>query len=144
MFYLILLIVILSILVPSLAFSTFNSLALSSSPDNSTVLQQAQKALEANQNQSSSIIGIQATKDSSQAASKITRGSDSMSTYENSDYGISIKFPNNWKPSEVNLDTYVIVLFSAPGTNPASTDTPLRLPDESMPCDLSCKSQICE
>jgi hypothetical protein len=45
-----------------------------------------------------------------------------MSTYENSDYGISIKFPNNWKPSEVNLDTYVIVVFNAPEKNPNAAD----------------------
>jgi hypothetical protein len=114
MFRFIWLIVSLSIAIPSLAFSTFSSSALSSE-DNSTVLQQAQKALEANQNQPAST-------DSSQAASKVIRGTGSMASYENSDYGISIKFPNNWKPSEVNLDAYVIVVFNAPEKNPIAAD----------------------
>jgi hypothetical protein len=102
------LIVLLSIAISTLAFS-FSSSAYSLSQDNSTVLQQAQKALEANQNQASSTLT-----DSSQEASKITKGSGTMSTYENNDYGISIRFPNNWKPSEVNLPRQGIVLFYAP------------------------------
>ena len=104
------LIVLLSIAIPSLGFWIISS-SVFSSQDNNTVLQEAQKALEANQNQASSTPTLT---DSSQEASKITKGSGSMSTYDNSDYGISIKFPNNWKPTEVNLPQQGIVLFFAP------------------------------
>lgn len=45
-----------------------------------------------------------------------------MSTYENSDYGISIKFPNNWKPSEINLPQHGIVLFLAPALGTTSSE----------------------
>ena len=103
------LIVLMSIAIPSLGCSTFSSSAFSSSEDNNTVLQQAQKVFEANQDQESST-----DTDSSQEASKITTGSGGMSTYENSDYGIRINFPSNWKTSEVNLPQQGIVLFYAP------------------------------
>jgi hypothetical protein len=107
------LIVILSITIPT-AYSIFGIPAFSFQ-DNNTVLQQAQKALEANQKAPST--------GSSQEASKITKGSGGMSTYENSDYGMSIKFPSNWKPSEVNLPQQGIVLFLAPAFgSPMSED----------------------
>ena len=123
MFHSIWLIALLSIAIPSLAFSTVSSPAYSLSQDNNTVLQQAQKALEANQNQALSTVN-----DSSQVASKITKGSGSMSTYENSDYGISIKFPSNWKPSEVNLPQQGIVLFYAPAYGTPTSEDYLATP----------------
>ena len=53
--------------IPSLGCSTFSSLAFSSSQDNDTDLQQAQKVLEANQDQASS-----RGTDSSQETSELT------------------------------------------------------------------------
>ena len=67
MFRFIWLIVLMSIAIPSLGCSAFSSSAFSSSQDNNTVLQQDQKALEANQNQES----FSGT-DSSQEASEVT------------------------------------------------------------------------
>ena len=61
------LIVLMSIAIPSLGCSTFSSSAFSSSQDNNTDLQQAAKALEANQDQASST-----DTDSSQEASEVT------------------------------------------------------------------------
>ena len=57
----------MSIAIPSLGCSTFSSSAFSSSQDNNTVLQQAQEALETNQNQASST-----GTDSSQETSEVT------------------------------------------------------------------------
>ena len=123
MFRYIWLIVILSITILTLAFSTFSGVVVSQ--DNSTVLQQAQKALEANQNQASSTLS-----DSSQEASKITKGRGGMSTYENSDYGVSIKFPSNWKPSEINLPQQGIVSFYAPAVGTPLSDDYVADPAE--------------
>ena len=67
MFRLIWLILLMSIAIPSLGCSTFSSLAFSSSQDNDTDLQQAQKALEANQDQASSSGTV-----SSQETSEVT------------------------------------------------------------------------
>ena len=61
------LIVLMSIAIPPLGCSTFSSSAFSSSQDNDTVLQQAEKALEANQDQETST-----DSDSSQEASEVT------------------------------------------------------------------------
>ena len=61
------LIVLMSIAIPPLGCSTFSSSAFSSSQDNDTVLRQAEKALEANQNEPSST-----DTDSSQEAYEVT------------------------------------------------------------------------
>ena len=124
MLRLIWLIVLLSIAIPSLGFWIISSSVFSSQANN-TVLQQAQKALEANQNQASSSPTLT---DNSQEASKITKGSGGMSTYENSDYGISIKFPSNWKPSEVYLPQQGIVLFYAPAYGTPMSEDYLATP----------------
>ena len=118
------LIALLSIAISALAFSTFSSSAFSSSLDNNTVLQQAQKALETNQNQSflRDAPTSQSVTDNLQKSSKIIKSPGSMSTYENNDYGISIKFPSDWKPSEVNLGTHAVVLFLAPEKSITAAD----------------------
>ena len=53
-----------------------------------------------------------------------------MSTYENSDYGVSIKFPNSWKTYEVNLAPMVIARFDAPeaSENPTSYESYVYVP----------------
>lgn len=89
-----------------------------STSGNNTVLEKALKSLEANQKGSSSVPPIpfanQSSTDSIQEASKITKLSGSTSKYENTDYGVSITFPSNWKLSEINLPQHGIAMFNAP------------------------------
>lgn len=92
------------------------------SQSNNPVLEQAEKSLAANQKQLTILSTPNSIDESSQASSKIIRSTGSMSTYENSDYGIRINFPNSWKSSEVNLATFAIVAFVAPELDPNSID----------------------
>lgn len=101
---------LISLGVLSLVFTTFSKAVFSEPTQDRSVLEQAQMSLQANQNQSSSV--NQQQQDA--PASKINKGAGSFSTYENTDYQISIKFPNSWKHSEVNLPQHGIVTFSAP------------------------------
>jgi hypothetical protein len=44
-------------------------------------------------------------------------------TYGNPDYNISIPYPSNWTPSEVNLEPYQVVRFVAPSVEEQETPT---------------------
>jgi hypothetical protein len=113
---------ILTVILSSTSISVF-----SSTLENNTALEKALKSLEENQKGSSSIppmpFANQSSTDSIQEPSKITKLSASTSKYENSDYGISITFPGNWKLSEVNLPQHGITMFNAPELgNPLSAE----------------------
>lgn len=112
--------VLVSLGIASYAFATFSISLFSSTPDNNTVLEDAQRSLDANQEQSTIVSPEPPTNpavtDNIQDASEITKLTASKSKYENNDYGISINFPSNWKPSEVNLGRNVIVVFDVPET----------------------------
>ncbi len=101
----------MSFVIPLLGYSTFSSSAFSSSLDNNTVLQQSQKASEANQDQESST-----DTDSSQEASKVTRGNASMSSLSPSTIDISeidcdkVVYSKDW-----GLDTTLEVIKHCTG-----------------------------
>ncbi len=90
------------------------------SDDSQSVLEQAQKSLAqkslANQTNSPQHIN-------EGSASKVTKGANGLSTYENTDYQVGIMFPQSWKLSEVNLPQYGIAMFNAP----EATDRPTSL-----------------
>lgn len=44
------------------------------------------------------------------------KSSAGSKTYTNTDYNINIEYPKNWKKSETDLDSHVIVGFQAPDT----------------------------
>ena len=116
--------VLMSLGVTSLAITIFSSSVFSSTLENNTTLEQAQKSLEENQKQPVNVSpepsSNGAVTDNIQNTSKITKLTSSTSKYENNDYGISIGFPSNWKPSEVSLPKHGIVNFNA------STETSLE------------------
>lgn len=111
--------IIILVIIGSLFLAGFIQRSLGATLDNNTVLELAQKSLAAKQNQNqnqnqSSATQIAADTGNLKDASEITKLSGLMSKYENSDYGISINFPNNWKQSEINLPQHGIVIFNAP------------------------------
>lgn len=55
--------------------------------------------------------------------SQIVTSQEQYLTYSNPDYNISMHYPSDWTPSEVNLGPYQVVRFVAPSVEEEETPT---------------------